>query len=132
MKDIHTGISAEISQNVDNSMLAVNVGSGSLEVLATPIMAMLMEKVSCICIAEYLENDETTVGTEINIKHISATPENMTVTVKSELIHLNGREFTFKCEAYDKAGKIGECIHKRFLVYSEKFTKKAKSKAVGF
>jgi len=132
MKDIHTGIYAEISQNVDKSMLAVNVGSGSLDVLSTPSMAMLMEKASCICIAEYLENDETTVGTEINIKHISATPENMTVTVKSELINLNGREFTFRCEAYDKAGKIGECVHKRFLVYGEKFTEKAKSKAVGF
>ena len=128
MKELKTGIYAEILQKTDKSMLAVNVGSGSLKVLATPVMAMLMEKASCICISDYLENDETTVGTEINIKHISATPENMTVRVKSELIQINGREFTFRCEAFDEAGKIGECVHKRFLVYGEKFTKKAESK----
>lgn len=128
MKNIPIGITAEFSQTVEKSMLAVNVGSGSLEVFATPAMAVLMEKVSCICIAEYLENDETTVGTEINIKHISATPENMTVTVKSEVTKVNGREITFRCEAFDDTGKIGECVHKRFLVYGKKFTEKAKSK----
>ena len=74
MKNITVGKTIEISQNVEKSMLAVNAGSGSLEVFATPAMAMLMEKASCMCIAEYLENDETTVGTEIKIKHNTATP----------------------------------------------------------
>jgi len=128
MKNITSGITAEISCSVDKSMLAVNVGSGSLEVLATPVMVMLMEKASCQCIAEYLESGETTVGTELNIKHISATPENMKVTVKSEVLEVDGREIIFSCEAFDDAGKIGEGIHKRFLVYGEKFTQKAKSK----
>lgn len=128
MKNITVGKTIEISQNVEKSMLAVNVGSGSLEVFATPAMAMLMEKASCMCIVEYLENDETTVGTEINIKHISATPENMKVTVKAEVTEVNGREISFRCEAFDDAGKIGECTHKRFLVYGERFTAKAKAK----
>lgn len=130
MKNISLGISAEISQRVENSMLALNIGSGSLEVLATPVMAMLMEKASCKCVSDFLENDETTVGTSLDLNHISATPEGMNVTVKSELIDINGREFVFKCEAFDDAGKIGDCIHKRFLVYGEKFTQKAKSKAI--
>ena len=52
----------------------------------------------------------------------------MTVTVKSEVTEVNGREITFRCEAFDDTGKIGECVHKRFLVYGKKFTEKAKSK----
>ncbi|MDE5945857.1 MAG: thioesterase family protein [Oscillospiraceae bacterium] len=128
MKEIKVGLITEISAVVDKSMLAVNVGSGSLEVLATPVMIMLMEKASCQCIADYLENDETTVGTEINVKHISATPENMNVTIKSTVTDVNNREITFKTEAFDDAGKIGEGVHRRFLVYGEKFTQKAKSK----
>lgn len=128
MKKIKSGLSKEITANVEKSMLAVNVGSGSLEVLATPVMIMLMEKASCQCIEDYLENDETTVGTEINIKHISATPENMNVRVKSEITDVNGREITFRTEAFDDAGKIGEGIHKRFVVYGERFTQKTKNK----
>ena len=91
-------------------------------------MVMLMEKSACNCLAEYLENDETTVGTEINIKHVSATPENMKVSAEAVLTEINGREFTFSVKAYDESGLIGEGQHKRFLVFGEKFTAKAKSK----
>lgn len=128
MKEIKSGLSKEINATVEKSMLAVNIGSGSLEVLATPVMIMLMEKASCQCIEDCLENDETTVGTEMNVKHISATPENMNVRIKSEVTEVNGREIVFSVEAFDDAGKIGEGVHKRFLVYGERFTQKTKNK----
>ena len=89
---------------------------------------MLMEKAACTCIAEFLEGDETTVGTEMNVKHISATPNNMKVCAEAELTEINGRELVFTVKAYDEAGDIGEGIHKRFLVYGDKFTAKANSK----
>lgn len=128
MKDLKTGITGKSEMTADSSTLAVNVGSGSLEVFATPVMIMLMEKASCQCIADYLENDETTVGTELNIKHISASPEGSQVYAVSELIGINGRELTFRVEAFDNSGPIGSGIHKRFTVYGEKFTAKAKQK----
>ena len=87
-----------------------------------------MEKAACSCISEYLEGDETTVGTEMNVKHISATPKNMKVCAEAELIEVNGRELIFSVKAYDEAGDIGEGMHKRFLVYGEKFTAKTYSK----
>lgn len=128
MKNPEIGIKGIAELTVSSNKLAVNVGSGSLEVFATPVMTMLMEKSACNCLADYMENDETTVGTELNIQHVSATPEGMKVYSEAVLTAINGREFTFEVTAYDEAGLIGKGTHKRFLVFGEKFTAKAKSK----
>lgn len=128
MKDINVGAVGKAHLKVTENELAVNVGSGSLEVFATPVMVMLMEKSACNCVAEYMENDETTVGTELNVKHVSASPVNSDITAEAELAEVNGREFTFTVKAYDNAGLIGEGTHKRFLVFGKKFTAKAKAK----
>ncbi|MBO7473533.1 MAG: dihydrolipoamide acyltransferase, partial [Ruminococcus sp.] len=93
-----------------------------------PEMVMLMEKAACNCISDYLESDETTVGTEMNVKHISATPKGMKVCAEAELIEINGRELVFSIKSYDEAGDIGEGIHKRFIVHGEKFLSKTYSK----
>ena len=128
MKDINVGAVGKAHLKVTENELAVNVGSGSLEVFATPVMVMLMEKSACNCVAEYMGNDETTVGTELNVKHVSASPVNSDITAEAELTEVNGREFTFTVKAYDNAGLIGEGTHKRFLVFGKKFTAKAKAK----
>jgi len=128
MKTPETGIKASAELTVSDAELAVNVGSGSLEVFATPVMTMLMEKAACSCIQQYLEGDETTVGTELNIRHTSATPKGMKVSAEAELTEVNGRELVFRVSASDEAGSIGEGVHKRFLVYGEKFTAKTNSK----
>lgn len=128
MKELKTGLMGMSELEVTDKSLAVNVGSGSLEVFATPEMVMLMEKAACNCISDYLEGDETTVGIEMNVKHISATPKGMKVCAEAELIGINGRELVFSIKAYDEAGDIGEGIHKRFVVYGEKFTAKTYSK----
>ena len=128
MKDITIGLTGTSELTVSENELAKNVGSGSLEVFATPVMIMLMEKAACSCITEYLEGDETTVGTEMNVKHTSATPQNMKVCAEAELLEVNGRELIFSVKAYDEAGDIGSGIHKRFLVYGDKFIQKTYSK----
>lgn len=128
MKTIECGIKGTAEIEVSAAELAVNVGSGSLNVFATPAMIMLMEKAACSCLDDYLENDETTVGTALDVRHISATPLGMKVSAEALLTEINGREFTFNVTASDEAGKIGEGIHKRFLVYGEKFMAKTNSK----
>ncbi|MBR1591758.1 MAG: thioesterase family protein [Ruminococcus sp.] len=128
MKTILRNITGAAESAVLKDKLASAVGSGSLDVYSTPSMVALMEKSACECIADYLEDDETTVGTELNIKHLSATPEGMTVRAEAELTAVNGRELTFSVKAYDESGLIGEGTHKRFLVYGKKFTEKAKAK----
>lgn len=128
MKSIETGIKGNAVTGVTPDKLAVNVGSGSLTVFATPSMVALMEKAACNCLADYLESGETTVGTELNIKHVSATPEGMNATAEAVLTEINGREFVFEVTASDDTGIIGTGTHKRFLVYSEKFTAKTYEK----
>ena len=128
MMDLEIGAEATASLTVSPDELAVNVGSGSLEVFATPIMVMLMEKAACNCIAPFLEGDETTVGTEMNVQHTAATPEGMTVSAKAVLKEINGRELVFDVSASDSKGAIGNGTHKRFVVYGERFTEKAKAK----
>jgi len=128
MKELKKGITGTSELTVSDKELAANVESGSLDVFSTPSMIALMEKAACSCISEYLEGDETTVGTEINIRHTSATPKGMRVCAEAELIEINGRELIFNVKAYDEAGDIGEGIHKRFVVFSEKFMAKTISK----
>ena len=128
MKNIDIDSIGTAELKVSENDLAVNVGSGSLPVFSTPTMIMLMEKAACNCLADFLEGDETSVGTEMNVKHVSATPCGMNVTAEAVLTEVNGREFTFRVKASDEAGVIGEGLHKRFLVYGEKFTAKTNAK----
>ena len=76
-----------------------------------------------------LDEGFTTVGISVNVKHLSATPLGMKVEIKSDLIKVDGRALTFKVEAYDEKGLIGEGIHERFIVNNEKFQAKADSKS---
>lgn len=128
MKEIKTGITGTSELTVSDKELAINVESGSLNVFATPSMIALMEKAACSCISDYLESTETTVGTEITVRHSSATPKGMKVCAEAELTEVNGRELIFSVKAYDEAGDIGEGIHRRFVVYSDKFMEKTNSK----
>ena len=128
MKEINIGSKGSASLTVTADRLAVNVGSGSLEVLATPVMIMLMEKAACEAVAQYMESDETTVGTQMNADHLAATPEGMSVTAEAVVTAVNGREICFEVSASDEAGLIGKGTHKRFLVFGERFTEKAKAK----
>jgi predicted thioesterase len=129
MKNICIGSVGKASCLVTDSELASSMGSGSLRVFATPAMVALMEKAACNCLENYLEGDETTVGTELIVKHLSATPCGMNVTAEAVLTEVNGREFVFTVKASDEAGVIGEGVHKRFLVFSEKFTAKTYAKS---
>ncbi len=123
------GIKGEQKVEVVYENTATAVGSGVLEVFATPCMIALMEKAACDSVLPYLEEGDGTVGTELNIKHISATPIGMTVRCESELLEVDGRRLVFDVKAFDEAGLIGEGRHERFIVNNEKFQGKTDKKA---
>lgn len=104
------------------------LGSGLLEVFATPAMTALMEKTAWMSVAPYMNDGEGTVGTVLNIKHMSATPIGMQVYCESELMEVDGRRLVFRVEAFDEKGKIGEGEHERFVINNEKFVLKALKK----
>ena len=117
----------EVMVTEENS--ASTLGSGLLDVFATPAMIALMEKTSFMSVAPYMNDGEGTVGTALNITHTAATPLGMQVYCESELTEVDGRRLVFHVEAFDEAGKIGEGEHERFVINNEKFMMKALKKA---
>ena len=125
---MQVGQKNQISTQVQVNDTAKVFGSGELEVLATPRMIALMEECAYKCISADLEVGASSVGTQLNVKHVSATPVGMNVTVEAEITEIDGRRVCFSVKAYDEAGLIGEGTHERFIVYSEKFISKIYSK----
>ena len=125
---LEVGIKGQRETIVTKENTAAGIGSGSLEVFSTPMMILLMEESCFMSVNDILEEGFTTVGTCVNVKHLSATPLGMKVVIKSELIKVDGRALTFKVEAYDEKGLLGEGIHERFIVNNEKFQAKTDSK----
>lgn len=125
---IEKGIKNSVKIKVTNSDTAKQAGSGDLEVFATPKMVALMEEASYKCIAPYLEEGSSSVGTLMNVKHLSATPVGMEVTAECEVTEVDGRRVVFSVKAYDEKGLIGEGTHERFIVYKDKFVAKTYAK----
>ena len=126
--EITVGMKGEVSTCVEREDTAKEVGSGSLLVYATPCMVALMEGAACEAIAAAIPEEKTTVGIELNISHLSATPVGLEVRAEAEVTAVEKNIITFTVTAYDEAGKIGEGTHKRCLVPIQKFLDKAYAK----
>ncbi len=125
---MNTGIKGFKEIIVTKELTAISVGSGDLEVYATPAMIALMEGTASESVKSELEDGQGSVGTSIAIKHLAATPVGMCVRCESELIEVDGRKLVFNLAAYDEKDKIGEGTHERFIISNEKFQNKTNSK----
>ena len=123
--EITIGMKGEAFTDVERADTAKEVGSGDLLVYATPCMVALMEGAACEAIAEGLKDDQTTVGTALNIEHISATPVGLEVRAEAVVTKVEGKTITFEVAAYDEVGQIGRGTHTRVIVNSQKFLDKA-------
>ena len=126
--EITVGLKAEVTTLAEREDTAKEVGSGDLLVYATPCMVALMEGAACEAIAQCLSETQTTVGTALNIEHISATPVGLEIRATAEVTAVEGKVITFAVNAYDEAGEIGRGSHKRVIVNSQKFLEKAYNK----
>lgn len=114
---------------VSEANSAKTMGSGTLDVFATPSMTALMEQTAWKSVAPYLDEGCGTVGTRLEITHDAPTPLGMKVWCESELTEIDGRRLVFYVAAFDEKGKIGEGNHERFIIQNEKFQAKANKKA---
>lgn len=126
--NLKVGLTASIETKVFNKNSAEEMGSGDLNVYATPAMICLMERSALSAVSLHLPKGYTTVGTSVNIKHMAATPIGMKVKAVAELFSIEGRKLTFKVEAFDSKEKIGEGLHERYIVESAKFREKVYGK----
>ncbi|WP_078697208.1 thioesterase family protein [Caloramator quimbayensis] len=128
MDKIKVGLNSSFETDVKNEHLASRYGSGLVDVLATPAMIALMECTAKNAVDLHLPVGYTTVGTKVDIAHIAATPLGMKVTINAELIKIEGKKLVFKVEAFDEVEKIGEGIHERYVINSDKFMDKINKK----
>ncbi len=128
---IPIGLKGRAEELVTEKNTARAACSGALPVYGTPFLCALMEKAAWTSIAPYLAQGESTVGTRLEVSHLSATPVGMTVRAESEVTAVEGRKLTLKVSAYDGKGLIGEGTHERFIVSNERFLKKAAGKLEG-
>ena len=125
---LETGMKGRKEIVVTQEKTAKAMGSGTLDVFATPAMIALMETTAFESVAGELEEGSGTVGTALKVKHVAATPVGMKVVCETELVEVDGRALTFSVKAFDEKGLIGEGEHERFIVFNEKFQAKADAK----
>jgi fluoroacetyl-CoA thioesterase len=125
---LETGIRGEQSVLVTAANTAKTMGSGTLDVFATPALVALAEKTCWMSVADALGEGNGSVGTKLELEHTAPTPVGMTVTCESELVAVEGRKLTFKVSLHDEKGPVGGGTHERFVVNDAKFAAKAEAK----
>ena len=127
---ITIGMQYTAEKLVTADMTAKAVGSGGLEVLGTPFMMALMECAAMWCIQGSLPEGKGTVGVDIQSSHLAPTPVGMKITATAEVtaVSENGKMVTFKVQAFDEEGLIGEGVHTRAVISNERFLQKCNDK----
>ena len=122
---ITLGKTATVSTIVTENNTAKAIGSGSLEVFATPMMIALMEKAACEVLTDAMNSGQTSVGTSIKVNHTSPSPIGMEITATATISFVQGCKITFDVIAHDKSREIGKGTHIRMIVDEKKFMSKA-------
>jgi fluoroacetyl-CoA thioesterase len=128
MREIKPSLAGESSEVVTDQLTARALGSGLVPALATPAMITLMEKASVNAIQECLHIGQTSVGIEVNVKHLAATPVGMQVRARAEVLSVDERRVTFRVEAWDEKERIGEGMHVRAIVDEARFNERIAQK----
>ncbi|NLU46196.1 MAG: thioesterase family protein [Euryarchaeota archaeon] len=125
---IPAGVVSEIRRKVTEDDTARVWGSGTLDVYATPAMALLVEETAAGGVEPFMADGMTTVGVRLDIAHTAPSPVGIDVVCRTELIEVDGPKLVFKATIHDSAGKIGEGLHERYIVDPEAFMPKAASR----
>ena len=113
---------------VSEQQSALQMESGNARVLSTPSLVAMLEKAAHELCLPYLEEGTATVGTNINIDHLAATPIGMKVTVKATVTAVEGRKILFQLEAQDEVEPVAKGTHTRFIIRKESFQAKCDQK----
>jgi len=118
---LRVGLIGESFVEVSADMCADVLGSGSLPVYATPSLVALLESAACSAVENCLDPGRTTVGIEISVKHLSATPVGEKVTAMAEVTRIEGKRIIFEVRAWDEHELVASGSHSRYLIDAEAF-----------
>ncbi len=126
---ISPGLTGEIHITVEEGITARAACGGTLPpVLSTPRMIACLEQTAHESILPYLAPGQTSVGTQVNVRHLAATPVGMRVHFHSELLEIDGRRLRFRVEAWDEVEKIAEGEHERVIIDQARFDQRLAQK----
>ena len=128
MASLEVGITGSLERTVRDEDTASTIGSGSLAVLATPVMIAAAEQACADLVQPLLDEGMSTVGTRLDIRHLAPTPVEMNYRVDCELTAVNGRVLSFNVVINDERERVGEGTHERVIINEERFLKKALGK----
>jgi predicted thioesterase len=129
MATIPVGLKGELRRQVTDDIAINFLGLEGARVLATPFMVNLIEMTCRDSILPLLDPGFDSVGTEVNVKHLAATPLGMHVTFTSEVLAVEDRRIRFKVAAFDDKEQVAEGTHERFVINVERFAKRLAEKS---
>ncbi len=126
---LNPGLTGQVSLVVTEEHTAKHLGSGSVQVLATPQMILLMEQASVAAIDHLLPEGYRTVGVGLDVRHLAPTPVGFEVRATSELIEVDGRRLTCRVQVHDGIEVVGEGTHRRAIIEVRQFAERVAQKA---
>lgn len=115
------GLAYEYEVKTSQKDSAISMGSGSVEVFATPSMIAYMERSAMLLVENQLEKQQTTVGSFLKINHLKATAIGQTIRFHAKLVKIEGEKLEFEVSAYHQEEEIGNGVHTRYIINKEKF-----------
>lgn len=128
MDGLKPGITGERKERVTDAIAVDFLGMEGARVLGTPYLIALLEMTARDSIKPLLEEGFDSVGTEVSVKHLAATPLGMDVTFRSEVIAVDGRRVRCRVEAFDEVEKIAEGEHERHVIHVGRFASRLNAK----
>lgn len=127
---INPGSKGEKSATVTPELTARHIGSGGLDVYATPAMIALMEAAAVTVLDPLLPEGQGSVGVALDVKHLAATPLGLMVRAEAEVTAVDGKRVTFTVRAWDDRELIGEGTHTRYIIDTARFMERVSAKSV--
>lgn len=121
---LHLGLTHISVLIVEEQHTAAAIGSGDMQVLATPIMLALMENAALLAVDQDIPAEQATVGGYIKSTHLKPSPVGAEITATAELVEMDGRKLTFHVVAMQGETVIGEGEHIRYIVDRDRFLSK--------
>lgn len=131
MATLPLGTKGERKLLVTSDVAVDFLGMEGARVLGTPHLIGLLEMTARDSIKALLDDGYDTVGTEVSLRHLAATPLGMQVTFRSELIGVDDRRLRFRLEAFDEKEKVAEGTHERYVVHVARFASRLAEKSRG-
>lgn len=128
VKRIQVGMVSEKNQHVTEELTAEYVGSGNVPVLATPMIALFVEKICHEMVEHLLPPEHVSVGISITLNHFAPTPIGDDVRIRAEITSIEERRISYAATIWDSQEKVGEAAHTRAIVSRERFLSRVRSK----